>query len=179
MVRLLQLNRQMRFCILIVMALVFGSSSIDAQSKTEEQFQKEYEARTQKEYLDRVYIPLDLSDAFKELDKKMEPKAKVGFMTLTEDEAPRKYHFVLGRWMIKNWSLDRGSRLSLYLRGKGIFRPDDMAKFITLTYHRHLHNRPLQEEVLLAELAQKYAAEKEQRAQFKTVLHTETRTRNQ
>ena len=121
MVRLLLQIHTMRYCILTALALTLTMTSTYAQTKTNDQFQKEYEARTQKEYLDRVYIPLNLEDAFKELDKKMEKEAKIGLMTLTEEEAPRKYHFVLGRWMIKNWSLDRGSRLSVYLRGKGIY----------------------------------------------------------
>ena len=132
-----------------------------------------------KEYLDRVYIPKDLEDAHKQLDIVMEEEAKIGFMRLSDAEASRKYHFVLGRWLIKNWSLDRGSRLSGYLRSKGIFRPDDMAKFVVQTYHRKLHMRPLGEAELLAAIEKKYAAEKEERSKYKQVLSTETRVRKQ
>lgn len=150
-----------------------------AQSKSDAQYMKEYQARLHKEKIDRVYIPKDLDDAHAQMDKLMDSEAKLGFMKLSDAEAASKYHFVFGRWLIKNWSLDRGSRLSAYLRERGIYRSDDMAKFLVQTYHRKLHMRPLNEESLLSDLALKYAAEKEERSKFKQVLSSEKRKRKQ
>jgi len=161
---------------LVVFLLMIAMSAF-AQSKSDAQYMKEYEARLRKEKIDRIYIPKDLEDAHRRMDEVMEDEAKLGFMRLSDEEAARKYHFVFGRWLIKNWSLDRGSRLSAYLREKGIFRADDMAKFLVQTYHRKLHMRPLMEDALLAELALKYAAEKEERSKYKQVLSSEKRTR--
>lgn len=164
---------------ILLFSITIISTAAFAQSKSDQQFVKEYEKRLTKEKIDRIYIPKDLADAHDQLDLKMEKSAKLSFMKLSDAEAPRKYHFVLGRWLIKNWSLDRGSRLSAYLREKGVFRPDDMAQFILQTYHRKLHFRPLQEETLLADLTAKYAAEKEERSKYKQVLKSETRIRKQ
>jgi len=152
---------------------------LPAQTKSDAQYMKEYNERLQKEKIDRVYIPKDLEDAHKQLDELMDSEAKLGFMKLSDAEAASKYHFVFGRWLIKNWSLDRGSRLSAYLREKGIYRSDDMAKFLIQTYHRTLHMRPIEEDALLAELALRYAAEKEERAKYKQVLSSEKRPRKQ
>lgn len=163
----------LRYILLFLFAMVAVMSF--AQSKSDAEFIKEYEARLQKEKIDRIYIPKDLTDAHDQLDVLMEKDAKLGFMKLSDAEAPRKYHFVLGRWLIKNWSLDRGSRLSAYLRDRGVFRPDDMAKFILQTYHRKLHFRALGEEALLADLAARYAIEKEERSKYKKVLKQEKR----
>jgi len=167
----------LRYILLFTFSII--SVSALAQSKSDQQFIQEYQKRLTKEKIDRIYIPKDLTDAHDQLDLKMEKDAKLGFMKLSDAEAPRKYHFMLGRWLIKNWSLDRGSRLSAYLRKKGVFHPDDMAMYILQTYHRKLHFRPLQEDALLADLALKYAAEKEARKKYRSVLKTETRIRKQ
>lgn len=161
------------------MVLVTMTTLAFAQSKTDAQYMKEYNARLHKEKIDRIYIPKDLADAHDQLDILMDSEAKLGFMKLSDAEAASKYHFVFGRWLIKNWSLDRGSRLSAYLREKGVYRSDDMAKFLIQTYHRKLHMRPIGEEALLAELALRYAAEKEERSKYKQVLSSEKRIRKQ
>ena len=161
------------------MVLVTMTTMAFAQSKSDAQYMKEYNARLHKEKIDRIYIPKNLSDAHEQLDQLMDSQAKLGFMKLSDAEAASKYHFVFGRWLIKNWSLDRGSRLSAYLRKKGVYRSDDMAKFLIQTYHRKLHMRPIAEEALLAELALRYAAEKEERSKYKQVLSSEKRIRKQ
>ncbi|MBT8219568.1 MAG: GTP cyclohydrolase [Bacteroidia bacterium] len=167
----------MRFLFIFLLSVPFVSAN--AQVKSDADYLREYQERISKEYINKIYIPADLADSHQQLDEVMERDAKIKFMTLTEIEATKKYHFILGRWVIKNWSLDEGSRLSKYMRDKGVFRSDDMAKYILLTYHRYLHGNPLGEEELLIQLAEKYAKEKAKRAAGQELLHSETRKRKQ
>lgn len=96
-----------------------------------------------------VYIPKDLDDAFKELSDLSSPESLQKFKLSDEMTAAKKLHFGLGRWIIYNWNFYEGSRFSHYLKQKGLSHPDDMAKFVMICFHRHLNNKPLEEEELI------------------------------
>ena len=99
-----------------------------------------------------VYIPSNLNEAFDRLNKLTPESAIANFKNAEEIEVCKKLHFGIGRWMIINWSFYEGSRLSHYLKQKGLFHPDDMAQFILRTYHRSLLNKDLDEKEIIDEL---------------------------
>jgi hypothetical protein len=110
---------------------------------TESAYKAQYEERIKKERLFGRYIPKDLNDAFSQLDQLVEEKDRLTFRLLSEYDATHKLYFSFQRWIINNWGFDGGSRFSHYLKGIGLAHPEDMATFVTLTYHRKLNKREL------------------------------------
>ncbi|MBK6546168.1 MAG: hypothetical protein IPG12_12975 [Saprospiraceae bacterium] len=86
---------------------IFMSASIWAQN-TADQYLKNYEARIKLERIDDVYIPKDLKDALKELDRLTDTKTALELISSSEDTIASKLHFNLGRWMQIHWGLGRG-----------------------------------------------------------------------
>jgi hypothetical protein len=131
--------------IIIILAFVIVPSVLAAQqySRNESEFDSLYAVRILQEEIDGVYIPLDLSDAFAELQRLSSPSDLQKFRQTTEEIARHKFHFGLGRWMIVNWGFYEGSRLSHYLKTAGLQHPDDMAQVILVCFHRYLNGAPL------------------------------------
>ena len=90
----------------------------------------------------KVYVPINLDDAFVELKKMLPPKVQKEMQEGAEEEMIQ-YHMGLGRWMRNNWGLWGGSRLAEYFNNLGIHHPDDMSGIILSTFWRHLNSRPL------------------------------------
>ncbi len=130
------------FCFSLLMTDVITAQI--GPPNNEEEFRKMYQRRIQREVLYGVYIPKDLADAFNQLNKKIDKESKQKFKNTPEEDASRKLHFSLGRWMIVNWSFYEGSRLSHYLRKLGASHPDDMVQLVIRTYHRYLNKKPLE-----------------------------------
>lgn len=109
-----------------------------------------YQARVKEEKLDGMYIPRDLYDAFRELDKLMDEDSKKMFMAFADEEVDRKTHGSLGVWLEHKWSMSEGSRLSEYFRKMRVPHYDYMIGIILTSYHRHLHGKDLkiEEQVL-------------------------------
>lgn len=146
---------------------------------TKDQFLENYERRIRQEYINLVYIPKDLADAFVQLNELTDKESRLKFKNMSEEDAARKLHFSLGRWIILNWGFYEGSRLSHYIRENlGIYHPDDMAQFIIVTYHRNLNRKPLQVKELVDHYHQKQEKEKEEKIRRGTVISEETRKRN-
>ena len=162
--------------ILIITASLRAQEDFNPPSN-EDAIEAEYQKRIKKEYLDRVYIPKDLTDCFIQLNKLIDQESKVKFKSAPEEVVAQKLHFSLGRWMMVNWSFYQGSRLSAYLKDLGIHYPDDMARFIIISYHRNLNRKELKikEQV---EFYQAYRQKllEEERAGGK-VIYEETRKR--
>ncbi len=110
---------------------------------TRDEYEKQYQERIKKDRLYGIYIPRNLDDALAQLDKLTSPEAKKVFMSIPEDSVCRIMHNRLGQWMIVNWSFYEGSRLSHYLRSAGVTYPDDMADFLILAFHQHVHGKPV------------------------------------
>ncbi|HMN88766.1 MAG TPA: hypothetical protein PKD70_04605 [Saprospiraceae bacterium] len=162
-------------------SLLVGSSMwlLAQPPSSKEAFEKAYKERIKKEYLDGVYIPADLGDAFVRLNKLIDKDSKEKFKNASEEDAARKLHFSLGRWIIHNWGFYGGSRLSHYLRELGITHPDDMAQFIVVTYHRNLNRRELEVKALVEHYKEMRKKEHEARLEKGTVIHQEVKKTKQ
>ena len=119
---------------------------------TKAQYQKNYEERIQQTHLHGMYIPLDLTEAFVELKKRIDPADLKSFKEMQEDVATIRLHYSFGRWIIHNWGFYGGSRLSHYIKKMGVTHPDDMAQLILASFHRSLNDK----KVNLKELIQYY-----------------------
>ncbi|MGH1339569.1 MAG: DUF6794 domain-containing protein [Aureispira sp.] len=102
-----------------------------------------YQARVKQSKLDGMYIPRDIYDVFRELDKLMDDHAKETFMAFSDEEVDGRTHGTLGVWLENKWSLSEGSRLSEYFRKMNVPHYDYMIGLIIRSYHRHLHGRDL------------------------------------
>ncbi len=148
---------------LLIAAIVLVSTvSIVADSREKEPAPKEEKKE--------AYIPKDLDDCFRELDKNLRPedidKIRKGEIQAID------MHFGLGMGLRNGWGLWGGSRLAKYFNEMGIFHPDDMSGIILDSYVRYLRNEPLRvdeqvahykrywEEMKKAEEAEKKADEK-------------------
>ncbi len=144
---------------LLFLALtLLESLSICAQTapaNNQSEFELQYERRIKKEYLNGVYIPKDLTDAFIQLNRLIDKDSKSKFKSVPDTLAARKLHFSLGRWMMHNWSFYEGSRLTVSLNRLNLHHPDDMARFVIIAYHRNLNRQPLEVKKLVTLLLEK------------------------
>lgn len=134
-----QLKWILTTALLVVMTCLNGQDP----ANTYEEYQKNYAWRIRQTYLNEVYIPKDLTDAFVQLNKLIEDADKKAFKQATEEEVSKKLYFSLGRWIVVNWGFGAGSRLSHYIKGIGVNHPEDMAHFVIVSYHRSLNNKDL------------------------------------
>lgn len=165
-----------RYTALIVLfvCLTLGVSA-QKPAETESEFDKAYAWRIKQEVLDGIYIPKDLTDAFIQLTKLTEKTSRDKFKQTPEEAAARKLFFSLGRWMIVNWSFYEGSRLSAFLRTLGLHHPEDMARFIMITWHRSLNQSTLDVKNLVEQLEAKRKEELREYLERGETLHKETR----
>ena len=147
-----------------------------AQEK-EDPYQKKYEWRIRQEVLYGVYIPKDVNEAILVLSKLTDAESKTKFKNMSEEEAVSKLFFSLGRWISYNWSFHDGSRLAVNLQKMGIYRPDDMSRFIMVLFHRSLNKRPLEIKELLKIFHEKAELERNERLNKGTIIHEEIRQR--
>lgn len=142
--------------------------------ETEKEFEEAYEWRIKQEMLNNVYIPKDLTDAFIQLNKLIDAESQAKFKNVPEEEAAQKLFFSLGRWITLNWGFYGGSRLSHFIKNLGIYHPEDMARFIIISYHRNLNRVPLNVKEQVKYYQEKQAAEQAERLKKGEVLHKET-----
>lgn len=88
--------------------------------------------------LESTYIPKDLQDAFRELDRILAADVREEMRAGSEDDMIG-YHHGLGLWIRNEWGLWADSRLAKYFEGSGIRHPDDMSGIILVSYWRHVH----------------------------------------
>lgn len=105
-----------------------------------------YDENIKKEFINDIYIPESLNDAFEELKRLSNKESIAKFKSANENVVAKKLHFGLGRWIMEKWNIYDGSRFSHYLRLKGLSYPDDMARFTIISFHRHLNNKDLEVE---------------------------------
>lgn len=101
-----------------------------------------------KEEVKEIYIPKDLDDCFRELDKLLK-KEDIEKIRKKEIEAI-DMHFGLGMGLRNAWGLWGGSRLAEYFNKMGIFHPDDMSGIILDSYVRYLRKEPIRLEDQIA-----------------------------
>ena len=154
-----------------------GWAQTESIRSAEVQFDSAYAVRITMEEIDGVYIPENLGDAFAEIKRLTSPADMEKFRQLPEDVAREKLHFSLGRWMIHNWGFYEGSRMSHYLRERGLEHPDDMARVLLVSLHRHLNGVPLEVDTQIAGYRALRDAERAQREARKEVISEEKRVR--
>lgn len=87
-----------------------------------------------------VYVPVDVADACRELDKLLDDSTKVQIVELGKEFNSTAHH-TMGMWIRNNWGLWGGSRLQAYLQGKGYKDPDDMSDYILTCYQFWLESK--------------------------------------
>lgn len=151
----------------------FGVMGV-AMAQTANSYEAEYAKRIKLESINGVYIPTDLYDAFAELTR-LSIAAELEKFKNAPDSVIYKSHFGLKKWVQLNWGLDDGSRISDYLKQRGISFPDDMANIIVLMFHRHLNNQPLNLEEETGKIAKRLDQEKMKRDSMKVIISVEKR----
>lgn len=130
-----------------VLVSVFALAQSSPQKSADDiQPEPTYEENIKKEFINNIYIPVNLDDAFQELKRLSDNVGLDKFKNAEEEIVAKKLHFGLGRWIMKKWNLYDGSRYSHYLRNKGLSYPDDMARFTIISLHRHLNGVDLEVE---------------------------------
>lgn len=107
----------------------------------QEEEEKEYLQRLQKDTIDGVYIPENLEDCFIQLDKLLSEEDKQTIKQLKNREETIQFHHGLGTWIRNNWGLWGGSRLQKYMLDRGFRHPDDMSATILEFYYDWLHEQ--------------------------------------
>lgn len=121
-----------------------GIAQFDQANTTDIDTKVSYEENIKKEYINDIYIPIDMEDAYKEISRLSDDESLIRFRDAEEEVVARKLHFGLGKWIMLKWNMHEGSRFSHYLRNMGVSFPDDMAKFVIVSYHRYLNGREIQ-----------------------------------
>jgi hypothetical protein len=155
---------------LLLVLVLFLGIGVNSFAQTEAEFEANYAKRIKEEVINGVYIPVDLEDAFNELTRLADPSGLVAFKASPEDSIRRKLHFGFGRWIMNNWGLEEGSRISHYMKLKGVPIPDDMVRVIIVTWHRQLNGRPLNLEDEIALITKRMALEKAKREADRKVI---------
>lgn len=120
--------------------------------KLELKWSKEDKVRYTTDSLRGHYIPKDLNDTFKSLDKIYSNSIKIEITKLAEkDYVYGNYRLGIGLWMRNNWQLWGGSRLSKYFRDNNISHPESMSVVILESYYRYLKNEDIRFEEQIKE----------------------------
>jgi hypothetical protein len=98
------------------------------------------------------YVPFDINDAHKQLDKILDDSSKVLIMNGVG------VHWGIGMWLRNNWGLWSGSRLQCYFGKRELYHPDHISGFIISTYQMRLKNEVFNQDSLLKEHSQKEKA---------------------
>lgn len=159
----------------LVLCLIIGSTNGQEIINDRAAFEKQYQERILKEVINGVYIPFDLNDAFGELERLSDRDMIQKFQFAHEDTIAKKLHFSLGRWIIRNWGFYEGSRLSHHLKEAGLAFPDDMAKFIIVSWHRKLNQKPIEQESQIQAIQAIRSQEAIDREKRKKVIKLEKR----
>ena len=149
---------------------LFTSTTLSAFSQDEatpassaNDIKEKYEWRIQQTKLAGQYIPKDIFDAFKELEKLTDSTARNKFRDATEYDAEHKLYFSLGRWICSNWGLYEGSRLGQYFREAGLSFPEDQAVAVLVGWHRKLNGKDIGFKEIRERFAAKHQKEREER----------------
>ena len=156
------------FCLLFILSTAFlvGQTSKDVASKS---FAENYKRNIKKSRINGVYIPRSINDAMKQLERKSDAQAVHAFTSAQEDVVAKKLHFGLGRWMVQNWNLEYGSRLSVKLTELGLKNPDEMSQLLIRSFHRYLNEKPIKAQEIADVLIKEREKKKAARFEGKTI----------
>jgi len=147
--------------------MLLGNLSAQAD---EAAIEAKYQELIQLEYINDVYIPVDIPDAMDQLNMLSNEQGRAKLLEADEELAAERLVLSLGKWMILHWNFFEGSRLSHRLRDYGLSHPDDMARFLIVTYHRYLREVPLELEKRGAIYFDQRKAEQEARNRDRKIL---------
>lgn len=102
-----------------------------------------YKERLKQEKINGNYIPRDLLDAFRELDKIIVGAARENFMNFSDDEVDKRTHRKIGFILKERWGMYEGSRYTGFFRRMGISGIEHMIGITIQSYHRYLHKEDL------------------------------------
>lgn len=170
-------NLPFMYKLLLFSTLVLSCPSAFAQADDLSP-EERYEWRLKQSKLNDIYIPKDLNDVFSQLDQLIDEPSKAKFSSATEEIVKDKLHFSLGKWMMVNWGFYEGSRLTAYLNNIHLYHPDDMARFLMVSYHRNLNQQPLNVKAQVESLTAKREALKTDRLLEGEIIYQETRQRS-
>ncbi|WP_295667489.1 DUF6794 domain-containing protein, partial [uncultured Mucilaginibacter sp.] len=104
---------------------------------------KEDKVRFTTDTLRGHYIPKDINDCFRKLDLLVPDSDKIVAKSMAEDTFTSRYYFGLGFWVMNNWGLGSGSRLSVYFNSMGVYNNESMAGIVLVSYYRYLNGNPI------------------------------------
>lgn len=160
-------------CINLFFSVIFLfliSLPTQSQASFESEFDSQYAINITLKEINGVYIPKDVEDAIKELDRLSSPEGKEMFKSGKEEDIGKTLVFGLGKWMIVNWNFYEGSRISHHLKQLGISLPDDMAQYLIVTYYRYLKELPLELEQRAAAIYEMRKKEQIERSKSKAKI---------
>ncbi len=151
----------------ILFSFILMCVQAQGQKKTTSFVSKDslYNENIKKSRLYGVYIPRDIDDAMSKLMELTTEEGRQPLKTIDEETMSKKLYFGLGRWMEYNWNFEEGSRISHYLRQKGLTYTEDMTRCMLRLFHRHVLKQPLKTDeliqILVEERKEKIRIEKE------------------
>lgn len=163
------------FLLLALSSLSLFGQEPEGPANTLEELQARYESRIGLTHINEVYIPQDIDDAMRELDRITSESARESYKNAPEELILEKLFFKLGKWMIINWGFEEGSRLAHEMRKTGIYHPDDMAKVLMVSYSRHLNDLPRNYDIEVKKIKERINNEQLERIRTGTILHEERR----
>lgn len=99
----------------------------------------ELKRRLTAETVNGTYIPANLGEAFRELDRSLPEIDRKEMATLPSRRDMIKYHLGLGMWMRNNWGLWGGSRFQTYFIHRGITDAEEMSSVVLFYYWDWIH----------------------------------------
>lgn len=130
--------------------------------------EQKYEENILLEEINGQYIPRDITEALAILDEQANEAAKEALKSAQEDMAVERLMRGLGQWMVLHWHFVDGSRLSHFIRQKGVSFPDDMAELLIRCYLRQLKGHDLEMDRLISHFVKKRKKEMEMKHSGRT-----------
>lgn len=158
----------MRYFIIITMLLFTGIHESWSQSKIDMDSLRL--ANESKEEINGMYIPSNMSEAFRELISLSSESSLDKLKAAPEEVAATKLHLGLGKWIAAKWNFYEGSRFTKYLNTMGVSFPDDMIQFTIVSFHRHLNKRDLDLDERAGVYQQKRQLEHEERLKSARII---------
>jgi len=134
-----------------------------------------YNANIKKSTLYGIYIPRNTQDALSKLIELTDDEARKKLLTIDENLMAKKLYFGLGRWMEYNWNFAEGSRFSHFLRTKGLTYPEDMTRFMLITFHRYIRNAALDSDALILTISNERTQKIKKEQDKMPIISTETK----
>ena len=128
--------------ILAALLPVSLSAQFSGPPNNPQEYEEQYNWRIRQSSLNGVYIPKDLPEAIRELNRLTDTESRQRFAGLPEEDCYHELFHSLGRWIRRNWGFNGGSRLSAALAPLGLRHPDDLAQLVIVVWHRDLNEKP-------------------------------------